>query len=94
MLTWNCRGASSGQFLRSMKELMRIHHPHILVILEPKTSGLEADEACHRIGKKDWVRSEARGFSGGIWILWDRLEINLQVNSCRATFYSSIHDRE
>lgn len=50
-----------------------------MVILEPRISGREADLACKRIGYPDWIRSEARGFSGGIWILWDGNDISLKV---------------
>lgn len=30
-----------------------------------------ANKVCENIGKKNWIRVEADGFSGGIWILWD-----------------------
>lgn len=28
---------------------------------------------------KEWVRLEAIGFSGGIWVLWNRQEVSLEV---------------
>lgn len=79
VLSWNFRGAKSDQFTRSIKELIREHRPKIVVILEPRISGHEVDLACRRIGYPDWVRYEARGFSEGIWILWNGHDISLKV---------------
>lgn len=78
-MAWNCRGAKSSQFTYNMKELIRRYRPKIIVLLEPRISGNEADDSCRRLGRRDWIRSKARGFSGGIWILWDRQEIALTV---------------
>lgn len=69
-LTWNCQGIASRETIRYLKEVVRIQKPHILGILEPKISGCKADEVCNRLGFDDWVRVEAVGFSGGIWVLW------------------------
>lgn len=53
--------------------------PKIIVILEPRISGTEADEACRRIAFPNWVRSEANGFSGGILVLWNGREVSVRV---------------
>lgn len=58
---------------------MRLHRPHILIIIEPRISGHEADEVYRRIAKQSWVRSEARGFSEGLWILWDCHDVDLII---------------
>lgn len=69
IVSWNCRGVSSKEFLVEMNELIRELRPKIVIIIEPRISGLAADNVCKRLGKKQWIRSEARGFSGGIWVL-------------------------
>lgn len=79
MLSWNCRGAKSRQLLRNIKEMMRLYRPTIIVILESRISGFEADVVCRRIGRSTWVRSEARGFNGGIWFFWDSQDISIRV---------------
>lgn len=79
MISWNCRGARSPQFLRNARELIRTFRPFIFLILEPQISSTAADVVCRRLGSRDWVRSEAEGFSGGIWVLWNREEVNLKV---------------
>lgn len=49
---------------------MNVHKPKILGLLEPRVSGDQADGICKRIGLENWVRVEAVGFSGGIWVFW------------------------
>jgi len=39
---WNCRGAEKVAFLRNMKELMRLLRPAILIVVEPRISGVKA----------------------------------------------------
>lgn len=58
---------------------MRSYRPNIFVILESRISGEEADEACSKLGKTDWARSDAVGFSGGVWVLWSKSEISLRI---------------
>lgn len=54
------------------------HQPDILALIEPKVSGANADEICMKIGFENWIRVEAVGFSGGIWIFWKK-EVILNV---------------
>lgn len=63
LLCWNCRGARSGDFLKEMKELQKFYKPLILMLMESKISGNEADEVCLRLRKTHWSRSESTGFS-------------------------------
>lgn len=66
VLCWNCRGAGSKSFLRNLRELLFIHKPDVVALLEPRVSGVGADRICKLIGRENWVRAEANGFSGGI----------------------------
>lgn len=70
-----------------MREIICIHKPVILIILGPRISGAEADEACSKLGKSDRTRLEAKGFSGGVWVLWNKDEINLEILHARKAFY-------
>lgn len=65
-LTWNYQGAASREVVGSLKDMIQTHKPHILGLLEPKSSGFKADEVCRKLGFEEWVRVEAIGFSGGI----------------------------
>ena len=57
-------------FLITTKDIIRIHKPTILGLLETRVSGEKADTVCRKLGFDYWVRVEALGFSGGIWVLW------------------------
>ncbi|XP_038688673.1 uncharacterized protein LOC119987842 [Tripterygium wilfordii] len=75
---WNCQGAASREFNRALKDLLRLHRPGVLGLLEPKVSGSHADSLCKQWGFANWVRVEAFGFSGGIWVFWhDKYQIEV-----------------
>lgn len=46
--------------------MKRNYHPALVILLEPKLSEKGADEACRKMEKTHWIRSEADGFSGGV----------------------------
>ena len=56
-------------FLRTIKDLLKINNSMILGLLEPRISGVQADKRCNSLGFESWIRVEALGFSGGIWLL-------------------------
>nr|GMC77844.1 uncharacterized protein LOC109150389 [Ipomoea batatas] len=58
-------GAGGRAFLRVLKNLIQVHKPDILSLVEPKVSGSHATSICKKLGYSDWVRVEAVGFSGG-----------------------------
>lgn len=49
--------------------MIREHMPSIIVLIEPRINGEVADVVCKKLGKKTWIRSEAFGFSDGVWVL-------------------------
>lgn len=66
LICWNCRGAKSGDFLRELKKLQRVHKPLIIVLTEPRISGEEIDVVYRKMGKTHCSQLEAMGFSGGV----------------------------
>lgn len=70
-LFWNCQGAASREFIRVLKNFVNTYRLDMISIFEPRISGGNADDACKKIGFANWVRVEANGFSGGIWVLWN-----------------------
>lgn len=85
-MCWNCRGALSGEFLREIRDFRRQYRPTIILLLEPKISGSKADGVCCKLGKNRWLRSEAEGFSGGVWCLWDDEEFDLELRYAHPSF--------
>lgn len=78
ILSWNCQGAASRDFYRVFMDMIRSFKPMLVGLLEPKVSGSNADVLCRRFGFDQWVRVEAVGFSGGIWVLWND-DLNVEV---------------
>ncbi|WCJ20690.1 hypothetical protein M5689_002908 [Euphorbia peplus] len=71
-LVWNVQGATNGRFLRTLKMFIQSHKPSMLVLVETKISGAMADTSICKIGFNFSHRVEARGFFGGIWVLWNQ----------------------
>lgn len=47
--------------------------------LELQISGEATNEVCKKLASKEWFRVEAEGFSGGIWILWRKESVDLNI---------------
>ncbi|KAJ4828461.1 hypothetical protein Tsubulata_018168 [Turnera subulata] len=89
-MSWNCQGAGKPQFLTTLAEWMRQYKPAIVVIVEPRISGHQADRVIHRLGFSRSYRVDARGFAGGIWLLWMEERVDVSVVFCHTQF---IHAR-
>lgn len=70
IFSWNCQGAASPRFCRALASFIQGYKPEIIVLVEPRISGSQADHAIRKIGYAHSHRVESQGFSGGIWILW------------------------
>lgn len=85
ILSWNCQGAASRVFRRAFLHLCKDVRPYIVGLLEPRTSGAAADKVCRSFGFDNWVRIEAMGFCGGIWVLWDN-NLDMEVITTNPQF--------
>jgi len=79
IITWNVQGAGSGDFLRVLKELIRLYDPKVLALFETKISGQQAEDVCNKIGFNGQVRVEAQGFRGGVWLLWRDYNVDINI---------------
>ncbi|KAJ9183977.1 hypothetical protein P3X46_007769 [Hevea brasiliensis] len=70
-MCWNCHRAASKSFKRVLKLLIHLNKPNMVVLLEPRISGIQADIAITSFGLPFSHRVEAQGLSGGIWVLWN-----------------------
>lgn len=86
IMSWNCRGAGSREFVREMKEMVKEHMPPNIVLMEPRISGDTADDVCMRLGKNKQIQFEAFRFSDGLWILWDDEAIDLRLRQADRFF--------
>lgn len=78
---WNRQGAASNDFLYVLFELLRLHKPVILVLVETKVHSLSASVILQKSHLNKVVAIEAIGFSGGIWVFWGDAFLDLEVLS-------------
>lgn len=81
ILTWNTSGAGNNDFLNAFRDIVRIHDPRVVALIEPRISGEAAARMCSRLGFDGCIRMEAEGFAGGIWLLWRTNEVLINVLS-------------
>ncbi|KAI9090781.1 hypothetical protein K1719_028634 [Acacia pycnantha] len=79
-------GAASKGVAAVIREMKFKYKVDIFVILEPRTSGATASKIIKNWGFKHSIRREAIGFSGGIWIIWDREELIVDVEVSNEQF--------
>ena len=78
---WNVQGAASANFRRSFRTIIKNYNPSMVVLMEPHISGVKADDFIKTCGFEHSHRVEAEGFSGGIWLLWQRfIEVEVLLN--------------
>ncbi|KAJ8424161.1 hypothetical protein Cgig2_032096 [Carnegiea gigantea] len=94
LLVWNVREAGCREFLNNLKELMHMHKPSIIALLETHISGARVDEVCSKIGFHSQYRMEAQGFQGGIWVLWEIESVHLSLVQAYTQFVTmEVHKR-
>ena len=69
ILVWNIRGAVGAKGKRYIRELVRLYNPSIVVLLETHSQFSTVEKFWDGLGFRSIAIEEARGFSGGIWIL-------------------------
>ncbi|RYR28543.1 hypothetical protein Ahy_B01g052687 [Arachis hypogaea] len=79
IFSWNCRGAASQSFTRTLKEYLRMHKPDLVILQETRCSGDTARRTIDRSGFAFSHVQDANGFSGRIWIIWNDLNISVKV---------------
>ncbi|CAL1384971.1 unnamed protein product [Linum trigynum] len=78
VFSWNCRGAKDPKFLSTFKLYVVNHKPDIVCIVEPRISGDDALNVIKQMGYDTWKVSDAVGFSGGIWVLWNNSYLQME----------------
>lgn len=68
LMIWNVQGAGSNSFAASLKELVQIHKPEVLALLETHMGGDRARQIASILKFSGHTRVDACRFSGGIWI--------------------------
>ncbi|KAI9100189.1 hypothetical protein K1719_024407 [Acacia pycnantha] len=72
-------GAASKGVASVIRDMRFRYKLSLMIILEPRISGVQASKVIKQWGFKHSIRKEAAGFSGGIWLLWEMDEIKVEV---------------
>uniref|UniRef100_A0A2N9FB83 Uncharacterized protein n=1 Tax=Fagus sylvatica TaxID=28930 RepID=A0A2N9FB83_FAGSY len=73
------RGVGNLNFCCNFAALMRYHHLSIVVLVETCIFGQRFATVSTAMGFDRVVRSDATSFSGGIWLLWDSTQVQLDI---------------
>ncbi|KAL7170173.1 hypothetical protein ACSBR2_035097 [Camellia fascicularis] len=79
LLVWNCRGAGNKRFKRNLRELVQIHKPEIIVLLETKVKLTAICMFFNSMGFTTSTHVDPIGWSEGIWIFWKPSVVNVRV---------------
>ncbi|XP_075671161.1 uncharacterized protein LOC142640761 [Castanea sativa] len=71
IIIWNSRGTLKPNFQSHVHDLVNIHNPGIMVIMETKVGGDKAREIIGRLPFDEAICIETRGLSGGLWLMWN-----------------------
>ncbi|XP_061368621.1 uncharacterized protein LOC133311578 [Gastrolobium bilobum] len=72
IIIWNCRGAGKSRLKSILSAYVRKHRVDIVILLETRISGPKAQNVIKKLGFKNFLVEEARGYAGGIWALWNQ----------------------
>ncbi|XP_072084389.1 uncharacterized protein [Arachis hypogaea] len=77
-------GAGGKTFPALIKDIKREYNASFCILLETHISGDRGRTVCKKLGFDNFYIEDARGFSGGIWCIWDNSAWNVDI-----TFHSS-----
>ncbi|XP_061336881.1 uncharacterized protein LOC133283962 [Gastrolobium bilobum] len=79
ILTWNCRGAAKKKFKGTFTRFRKKHRVGVAAILEPRVSGKKAISIIRSLGYTNYIVADAKGFTGGIWIVWNSIDVQISL---------------
>ncbi|XP_030924769.1 uncharacterized protein LOC115951760 [Quercus lobata] len=76
-------GARKPAFKNHVRELVHIHDPAILIVMETRVGGVRAKEITDELPFDRVIHTDIIGFAGGLWLLWneDRVDISQLANT-------------
>ena len=69
MLIWNCQGALNPNFCEIVNEMVRLHSPAIMVVVETKVCGERAKRISEKLDFDGVIIANSIGLTGGLWVL-------------------------
>lgn len=84
-LSWNCRGLGSPRTVRVLKDLLRVHKPVFVFLMETLSFANKIEDLRVRFGFDNCFSVDRVGRSGGLAILW------MNKFKCEVSTYSRNH---
>lgn len=95
IISWNTRGAGNSDFRKAFRDMTRTYKPDLYILIDTRLSGDRATFAISSLSYERYMKVDALGFIGGIWVLWNpsnmiiepitiafhEIYLKLQVNS-------------
>lgn len=78
IILWNCRRAGDRGTLLYLLEMTQSLRPSIVGLLEMRVHSREYISKLCNTGMMDTIIEEARGFLQGIWLMWNRQEVDIE----------------
>ncbi|XP_061370915.1 uncharacterized protein LOC133313539 [Gastrolobium bilobum] len=79
LCSWNCRGVGKKSFPALIKDIKYRLKIKVLALLETRIQGDKGDVIVKKLGFSKFFKQEVVGFMGGIWILWDDRDVEVEV---------------
>lgn len=79
IIAWNCRDVGSKVALQHLLISLRTHVPNILILCETQVPSTTIQRILNKSHLDKFIVSEALGFIGGIWMLWNNSTMELEL---------------
>ncbi|CAM8963157.1 unnamed protein product [Rhodiola kirilowii] len=83
--SWNCQGLGRPRIVRALKEMIRVHHPQVVCLLETKMRTVGWDKVKVSLDFRNCFVVSRQGLASGMAILWNA-DVSLEIVS-----YSKSH---
>ncbi|KAL7228900.1 hypothetical protein ACSBR2_007568 [Camellia fascicularis] len=94
LFIWNCRGAGNARFRRNLRELVRLHQPDMMVLMETKVEISTMGMFFNNLGYTASTHVDPIGRSGGIWLLWNPSQLNVRVQNASSQIITATISRQ
>ena len=91
-LYWNCRGTGNDRFCSIVNYLRRSCKVDVMTITKPKVCGVVGDKIVEKLGFNASFRVEAHWRYEGIWVLWNKNKMKLDIVNSSRNFIHPIMD--
>ncbi|KAI8008446.1 hypothetical protein LOK49_LG07G02243 [Camellia lanceoleosa] len=93
LMFWNCRGAGNNAFKCNMRELIKSHHPSILILMETKIPYSFMGNFFNNIGFTMTIVDPIE--DRNIWLLWDTTQVTIRAShATNQVIHATIHKKD